>query len=102
MAKNNKDDKRQKVKTPQALMKETGFQETPQVEKDTMEELVQRYQKLDPVRTLQIGDKIIKFCTWDTPSFSLRITCSLASPPLLGVSLKVHSLAGRGRGGHAA
>ena len=51
------------VKTPETLMSEVNYKQTPQTEKDKMTTLVERYQNLDPVRIVELGDKVIKFCT---------------------------------------
>ena len=44
-------------------MNEVEFKQTPQTEKDQMRTLVERYQNLDPIRDVKIGNKIIKYCT---------------------------------------
>ena len=51
------------VKTPETLMSEVNYKQTPQTEKDKMTTLVERYQNLDPVRIVELGDKVIKFCS---------------------------------------
>ena len=63
MAKTEENGNHSAVKTPKTLMSELNYKQTPQTEKDKMTTLVERYQNLDPVRTVELGDKVIKFCT---------------------------------------
>ena len=62
MAKTEENGNHSAVKTPKTLMSEVNYKQTPQTEKDKMTTLVERYQNLDPVRIVEFGDKVIKFC----------------------------------------
>ena len=44
-------------------MSEVDYKQTCQTEIDQMSALVERYQNLDPVRVVELGDKVIKYCT---------------------------------------
>ena len=59
----NNNEKHRAVKSPQTLMNEVDFKQTPQTEIDQMRTLVGRYQNLDPIRDVKLGNKIIKYCT---------------------------------------
>jgi len=59
----NNNEKHRAVKSPQTLMNEVEFKQTPQTEMDQMRTLVERYQNLDPIRDVKLGNKIIKYCT---------------------------------------
>ena len=63
MAKPEDNENYLKVKTPQTLMSEVDYKQTCQTEIDQMSALVERYQNLDPVRVVELGDKVIKYCT---------------------------------------
>mgnify|MGYP001219147526 FL=1 len=63
MAKPEDNENYSKVKTPQTLMSEVDYKQTCQTEIDQMSALVERYQNLDPVRVVELGDKVIKYCT---------------------------------------
>ena len=63
MAKTEENGNHSAVKTPKTLMSDVNYKQTPQTEKDKMTTLVERYQNLDPVRIVELGDKVIKFCT---------------------------------------